>query len=107
MCIRDRRLALSQEEAGISLKGSNLKLRDQIAVRTVFTALFENHYELNILPKNLGEKFHANNLRISQLAITDGWIGISLSEQTPVVLPYQTAEQTQSESNVPVYNFQR
>ena len=101
------RLALSQEEAGISLKGSNLKLRDQIAVRTVFTALFENRYELNILPKNLGEKFHANNLMISQLAITDGWIGISLNEQTPVALPYQTAEQTQTESNVPVYNYQR
>ena len=100
-------LALTQDDAGISLKGSNLKLRDQIAVRTVFTALFEDRYELNILPPTLGEKFNASNLRISQLAITDGWIGLSLGEKTPVTIPYNAAGQAYPASNVPVYNFRR
>ena len=101
------KLTLVQDKAGISLKGSNLKLRDQIAVRTVFTAMFEDRYEMNILPKNFGEHFDANSLRIAQLAITDGWIGISLGEQLYDPVPYQATEQSYPASSVPVYNFRR
>lgn len=78
--VRGSQLRLVRDPSGIRLKGSNLKLRDQVAVRAVFTALFRDHYDWNVLPEKFQQKFNSTRLEISQLAINDGWIGLSLSD---------------------------
>ena len=78
--VEGSKLYLLRDESGIRLKGSNLKLRDQVAVRTVFTALVRDHYKLNVLPENFGKQFGSTPLEISQLVLNDGWLGVSFSD---------------------------
>lgn len=90
--VKGTKLYLLRDESGIRLKGANLKLRDQVAVRTVFTALFRDHYELNVLPENFGKQFGSNTMEISQLVLNDGWLGLSfgdspeaIAQQPPII----------------------
>lgn len=90
--VEGTKLYLLRDESGIRLKGANLKLRDQVAVRTVFTALFRDHYELNVLPEKFGKQFGAVPMEISQLVLNDGWLGLSfgdapneIAQQPPII----------------------
>ncbi len=78
--IEGSKLVLVRDESGVRLKGANLKLRDQMAVRTVFTALFRDHYEFNAMPEKFGKKFGETPLAISQLVLNDGWLGLSFDD---------------------------
>ena len=89
------RILLVQDGAGVELTGHRLGLRDQVAVRTIFTALFKDQYEMAVLPATLSQKI-GQPLVVSQLDVTDGWIGLSLdkagqpsmrqtSQQTPAI----------------------
>lgn len=78
--VEGAKLVLEQADSGISLKDSKLKFRDQVAVRAVFTALFQDRYEMNVLPAKFGEQFRSPDLTITQLALNDGWICISLGD---------------------------
>ena len=88
--VQGTKLILVRDETGIRLKGANLKLRDQMAVRTVFTALFKDHYDVNLLPEKFAQKFGTTPLAISQLILSEGWLGVSFSDaprtavQTPL-----------------------
>lgn len=78
--IEGSKIVLVRDDSGIRLKGANLKIRDQMAVRTVFTALFRDRYELNALPENFAKKFGETPLTISQLVFNEGWIGLSFGD---------------------------
>jgi hypothetical protein len=78
--VQGTKLILVRDDQGIRLKGSNLKLRDNVAVRTVFTALFRDHYEVNVLPQKFIEQFGNSPLAISQLVLNDGWLGLSIGD---------------------------
>lgn len=89
--VEGSKLYLLRDETGIRLKGSNLKFRDDVHVRTVFTALVQGQYELNVLPEKFGKQFGSTPLEISQLVLNDGWLGLSFGDppkavaQQPVV----------------------
>ena len=65
-------------------------LRDQVAVRAIFTALFKDQYELPILPKNIAQKL-GPSATITQLELNDGWIGLSV-DKTENLTPQRVTE---------------
>ncbi len=81
--VRGVQFALTQDESGIELKGKRLNAADYIAVRTIFSSLFESHIEFAALPQSLQEKLGSTSLAVSQLVITNGWIGVSVDNLTP------------------------
>jgi hypothetical protein len=74
------RLTLKQSDDGISLKGRNLNCRDQIAIRTIFTSMFQDQTEFAIVPAPLAQKLGIADLAIHQLIASNGWIGISVDQ---------------------------
>ncbi len=80
--VRGLKFALSQDESGIELKGKRLNAADYIAIRTIFSSLFESHIEFAALPQSLQEKLGSTSLAVSQLVVTNGWIGVSVDDLT-------------------------
>ena len=76
--ITGAQIVLKQDPNGISLRGKRLRLGDQIAIRTIFTSLFDKQYEVNALPEKLAERLGGTSFHIGQFVLTDGWVGISL-----------------------------
>ncbi len=72
------------EEKGVSLDGYRLKMRDQLAVRTVFNALFKPRFDFPLLPPDLANRPATQGVAVSQLVVADGWVGISVSDIAPV-----------------------
>ncbi|MFM7564154.1 MAG: hypothetical protein ACKO81_14120 [Planctomycetota bacterium] len=79
-----------QDGSGVELTGHRLNLRDQVAVRAIFTALFKDQYELPILPKNIAQKL-GPSATITQLELNDGWIGLSV-DKTENLTPQRVTE---------------
>lgn len=79
-----------QDGSGVELSGHRLNLRDQVAVRAIFTALFKDQYELPILPKNISQKL-GPSATITQLELNDGWIGLSV-DKTENLTPQRVTE---------------
>ncbi|MFN9231420.1 MAG: hypothetical protein ACK6DU_09285 [Planctomycetota bacterium] len=74
------KIVFVQDGSGVELSGHRLGLRDQVAVRAIFTALFKDQYELPILPKNIAQKLGPSAM-ITQLELNDGWIGLSVDKR--------------------------
>ena len=80
--IEETKIIFRQNPDGISLRGKRLRLGDQIAIRTIFTSLFDDQYEANILPQALAERLGDPMFQIGQFVLTDGWAGVSLMESS-------------------------
>ena len=70
------------EQMGLRVSGRRLKLPDQLAVRTVFSTLFQPEYEFSLLPPEVINHHSMQGLGITQLVLSDGWLGVSLNEVT-------------------------
>ena len=80
--IEETKIVFRQNPDGISLRGKRLRLGDQIAIRTIFTSLFDDQYEANILPQALAERLGDPMFQIGQFVLTDGWAGVSLMDSS-------------------------
>lgn len=76
---------LEQDDQETRIKGKKrIKFADKAAISTVMKVLFEKQYVVNALPKQVKSRLGGEDLTISQLVISDGWIGISFDDrQTP------------------------
>ncbi len=63
----------------IELSGSRLRLRDQIALRTIFSKVFSANQSWSIVPDKVVNSTRLQDLQIGQLSINDGWIGVALA----------------------------
>ncbi len=73
-------LQLVQDGRGIFVNGNpKLSGRDQIAVCGVFAVLFENQYQIQLLPATIANKLPATT-GISQFDVAEGWVGISIDD---------------------------
>ena len=68
------------EEYGLRVKCSKFKLGDQLAVRTIFSTLFKPDFQFDILPPEVANHPAGSNLAISQMVLSDGWLGVSFGE---------------------------
>ena len=85
--VEQTQIVLLQDPDGVSLRGKRLRLGDQLAIRTIFTSLFDDRYEFNVLPEALAERLGDPTFKIGQFVLSDGWAGVSLvdlSESTEV-----------------------
>lgn len=82
--INGLKVTLEQDGEGVVLEGRNFNIRDQIAVRSIFTKIFRNDFTFSVLPQGIVDKV-ATPMHITQFDIIDGWIGISIDDQSPRV----------------------
>ena len=68
------------EEFGLRVRGSRLKIGDQLTVRTVFSALFKPEFQFNLLPAEISSHPVASTLAVSHLVLSDGWLGVSFND---------------------------
>lgn len=93
VAVRGFDFVLTQRSPGISLDGHRLRMRDQIAMRTVFLQLLGDQYNFSATQLPIAQKINLNGLWISQLVIREGWIGISVndgSDMTPKAVDDRT-----------------
>ncbi|MHB0957707.1 MAG: hypothetical protein ACYC0X_18330 [Pirellulaceae bacterium] len=67
----------------IRLKGRRLAMRDQVALRGIFSKVLAQHPAIDLLG-NLVRDRRLRDLRVSQFVLRDGWIGLSLATGQPV-----------------------
>ena len=67
----------------IELITEPLKLRDQIALRSIFTKVFAANSKLGILRQAIQQQPNLRSLVVTQFAIRDGWMALSLGENGP------------------------
>lgn len=67
------------EEFGLRV-GGRLRLADQLAVRTVFSALFKPDFQFDILPPRMANHPATQGMGISQLQLTEGWLTVSMNQ---------------------------
>ena len=72
-------VVLGQSDEGIRLKGKRLRFRDQVALRTVFEVMFKSEYRFNVLTEKFQQRV-GNDLSITQLVLSDGWLGLSIDD---------------------------
>jgi hypothetical protein len=78
-------IALHREEI-VRLRG-RLSTGSQIALRGIFTSTFSKDRPWNIMPKRLINESQFSDLKVTQLVIEDGWIGVSLGHQDAPEMP--------------------
>ena len=71
--------ATFKRDGYIRLKGRRLKLRDQVVLRGIFSAVFARNTPVHLLGEELPRDDRFQNLRVSQYAVHAGWLGLALS----------------------------
>ena len=73
-----------------------MRLRDQLAMRTIFGTLFKEQYEIGTLPAEALAKINSPELGIAALHLEDGWLGVAFADlvtgQPRVISPDQYRE---------------
>ena len=74
---KGRSAELVREEV-IELVGEDLNSRSRIALQGVFAKTFPRHRSLPLVPERIWKNPRLANLRVTQLAIDDGWFALAL-----------------------------
>ncbi len=74
---KGRSAELVREEI-IELVGEDLNSRSRIALQGVFAKTFPRHRPLPLVPERIWKNPRLANLRVTQLAIDDGWFALAL-----------------------------
>ena len=67
-------------DGSIELITETLRLRDQIALRSIFTKVFDTNHRFDLLRKAIEDQPQLRRLEVSHWTIRDGWISISIGE---------------------------
>ncbi len=68
----------------IRLSGRRLSTRSSIALRSIFSRMFTRNRPLPIVPAKIVEDPRLADLEVSQVIITDGWIGVAIGPRRTV-----------------------
>jgi hypothetical protein len=84
--------AMLVRDGYIELLGQRLGLRDQIALRGIFTKALSRNRPLSLIPQKIARDPRLQDLRINQFVIDDGWIGVALGpDRSPPAAPGSTS----------------
>ncbi|MFK7766250.1 MAG: hypothetical protein AB8B55_03325 [Mariniblastus sp.] len=72
---------LTQDDSGTLIRGKRLKLLDKASISTVMKVLFKQNYNFQTLPAQMAAKINGQNLEVSQLVVSNGWIGVSIDDR--------------------------
>lgn len=65
----------------LQFNGRNLRTGPRVVLHTVFGKLLDKDQELPLLKRDLGDDPRLEGLMVTQLVITDGWIGLSVGPE--------------------------
>ncbi len=65
----------------ISLKGRRLSMRDQVALRGIFSRVLAQNPDIDVLASFLARDRRLQDLRVTQIVLQDGWIGLSIGRR--------------------------
>lgn len=68
-------------DEGIELISERFGLRDQLALRSIFTKVLARNHRLRALSQTLAQQPRLQDLEVTLLTIRDGWVGLSLGEK--------------------------
>jgi hypothetical protein len=98
------KMVLTQKD-GIELDGKNLKLGDEMAIRTACKVILDDQYSVDLIPPSIAQNAPngaLHNLIIDRLSISDGWFGVAFNQpmitdmSAPII--YQTSPQQQPQT---------
>ena len=69
-------------DGSIELITESLRLRDQIALRSIFTKVFDSNQRLDLLRRAIRDQPKLRQLEVSRVVIRDGWVSLSIGETT-------------------------
>jgi hypothetical protein len=67
----------------IELTGDHLRMRDQLALRAIFAKVFSERRTLELIPRRVRDSEKLKNYEVTQLVLSDGWLGLALGPQRP------------------------
>jgi hypothetical protein len=68
-------------DGSIQLIGEKLGLRDQFALRGIFSKVLSKNNKLPLIDQRLVEHPRLQDVRLAQFAVADGWIGVALASR--------------------------
>jgi hypothetical protein len=68
----------------IELAGERLSLRDQVALRGIFSRILSRNRTVSVVNKKLQENPRLAHLIVGQFVIEDGWIGVAMASDGKV-----------------------
>jgi hypothetical protein len=71
------KLEMRREEV-IELMGARLKLRDQVALRLIFAAVFSDDEPISLIDPAIMKRDGLKDLQVKQFEIQDGWVSVAL-----------------------------
>ncbi len=87
--VEGMKLTLDQDDEGTRIKGKRLRFGDKAAISTVMKVLFKKQYTTNALPGKIKDRIGAQQLEVSQLVVSDGWIAMSIDDPIQASRPIQ------------------
>ncbi|MEX0866785.1 MAG: hypothetical protein WD030_05460 [Pirellulales bacterium] len=70
--------------SGMELIGDRINTRSQVILRGVFAKVLDNTRTLPLVPKRLVEDGRLGDLEVTQLAISDGWLGVAVGPKQAI-----------------------
>ena len=68
-------------DGSIELIGERIGLRDQLALRSIFTKVLAKHTRLQILRNAIRQQAPLQSLTVTQFTIRDGWVALAFGEK--------------------------
>ena len=65
----------------IQLIGKRIKMRDQIALRGIFTRVLSKNQGINLIPAKISEDPRLLDLVVKQFDVSHGWVALSIGDQ--------------------------
>jgi hypothetical protein len=79
----------------VQLIGKRINMKGQVALRGIFSKTFPREKRFSLLPARFLEDPKLADVRVTQMVVTDGWIGIALGQdRTRLALDAQRAART-------------
>jgi len=75
----------------IELAGERLSLRDQVALRAIFSRILSRNRTVSVVNKRLQENPQLAHLIVGQFIVQDGWIGVAMVGDRQFHVEEQTA----------------
>lgn len=92
-----------ERKDSIELIGKDLKTRDQIALRGVFSKMLSKSRYASLVPEKLASHPALKKVEVIQFDINDGWVGVAIGPR----LPMQAEEQDEATARLPRWRLSR
>ena len=90
-------IQLLQDDDGTRIKGKKrLRFSDKAAISAVMKVLFQQQYAFNAMPPQIGDRIGGQLVEVSQLVVSDGWMGISYDDIPTIAAQNERHDHQQS-----------